>query len=235
MKNYIDDAKDIFVFSISSMTIIGLFLLLLIVNVDFWVAFLISMAVGGILFYKQKDMPAGRKMKKIRLKSLTPEKEAFYKSQGLEKEETTFFRETMQTAKLQITEIEKNFSSVTKLKAIEHRHNVVRISKALFQEITHEPNRLHEVDKFLYVHLPSLMDLTGKYVEIDRHEAKSKATYDILEKSAETVNELSKLIVEDYVIFKSEDLNDMEVEVELAKRTIERDNGFNSSIEQEEI
>lgn len=198
-------------------------------------AFVISMVFAGYLFYQEKEQQSGRHVKKARLRKLSPEKESFYKSKGLNKEETIFFRETMQTAKIQITQIEKNMTLAGKLKAIEHRHNVVRIAKSLFKEITQAPNRLHEVDRFLYVHLPSLLDLTDKYVEIDRHEAKNKSTYDILESSTDTIDELCQLVIQDYVSFKSTDLNDMEIEVELAKRTIERDNGHTSSLDQDEI
>lgn len=233
MKRYIDDAKDIVLFSVSSIIIIGLFFFLLLVNIDFWISVFITFMVGGFLFYTQREQSLEKKMKKPRLSPLTADKETFYRSKGLQKEEIVFFRETMQMAQFQIIETEKNFSAVAKLKAIEHRHNVVRIAKALFKEITQAPDRLHEVDQFLYVHLPSLMELTSKYIEIDQHKAKSKSTYDILEKSAETIDELSQLIIEDYVAFKSDDLDDMEIEVELAKRTIERDNEFTTSIEQD--
>lgn len=235
MKRYMNDFKDIFLYSLSSIQVIGLFLILLIIGVDFWVSFFVSLALAGFLYYKQDDSSNSRTGRVQKLKRLSPEKEAFYQSQGLTSEEIRFFRETMQTAKNQILKIEKDFDSAAKLKAIEHRHNTVRIAKSLFREITQNPRKLHEVDRFLYVHLPSLMDLSRKYVEIDHHEAKSKSTYEILEKSSETIDELCQLIVQDYVEFKSDDLNEMEIEMELAKRTIERDNGQNQSIESDEI
>src|SRR5699024_11201609 len=111
MKKYANDLKDIFRFSLSSMTVIGLFLLLMIVDVNFWAAFLISMAVGSYLFYQQDKRNVGRQIKKKRLKKLSPQKEAFYQSKGLTKDEIRFFRETMQTAKIQILQIDKNFQT----------------------------------------------------------------------------------------------------------------------------
>lgn len=234
MNKYIKDFKDIFLYALSSIEVIGLFLILLIANTDVWLAFTICLILAGFLFYRKDKSGSGLNRKK-RLKRLSPEKEDFYQSQGLSSEEIRFFRETMQTAKSQILSVERNFEGTAKLKAIEHRHNTLRIAKSLFKEITQNPKKLHEVDRFLYVHLPSLKDLTDKYAEIDRHEAKTRSTYEILEKSSETINELCALIVQDYVDFKSEDLNEMEIEMELAKRTIERDNGQNQSIEKDEI
>ena len=46
---------------------------------------------------------------------------------------------------------------------------------------------------------------------------------------------MCQLIAEDYVLFKSDDFEDMAIEVELAKKAIERDNGHTQSIESEEL
>jgi len=236
MKKLTNDFKDILIYTFTSGATILLFLILLVLSdYNFWFALLGSVVIGTVFYYQKGNNDTGPRKNSAKLKKLTPEKEAFYHSKGLSKEETNFFRETMNTAKYQIVKIEKNLDSTGKLRAIEHRNNTVRVAKSLFKEITKDPQRLHVVDKFLYVHLPSLMELTDKYVEIDRHEAKSKSTYDILDKSAETIDEMCQLIVEDYVRFMSEDIEDMELEVELAKRTINKDNGTNNSIEEEEV
>lgn len=233
------DFKDILLYTFTSGATIILFLILLVLSdFHFWFALIGSLLVGTIFFYQKGNTDFRKQAKKkepFQLKKLTPEKEAYYHSKGLSKEETSFFRETMNTAKNQILMIEKNLNSVSKLKAIEHRNNTVRVAKSLFKQITKDPQRLHEVDKFLYVHLPSLMELTEKYVEIDKHEAKSRSTYDILDESAGTIDEMCQLIVEDYVRFMSDDIEDMAVEVELAKRTINKANGNDQSLEEEEL
>lgn len=234
MKKFTNDFKDILVYTFTSGATILLFLFLLVLSdFNFWFSLLGSILIGTVFYYQRGKKEMDPRKNSMKLKKLTPEKEAFYQSKGLSKEETQFFRETMNTAKYQIVKIEKNMNSTGKLKAIEHRNNVVRVSKALFKEITKDPQRLHVVDKFLYVHLPSLMELTDKYVEIDRHEAKSKSTYDILDQSAETIDEMSQMIVEDYVRFMSDDIEDMELEVELAKRTINKDNGNTNNLDEE--
>ncbi len=94
---------------------------------------------------------------------------------------------------------------------------------------------MNEVDKFLYVHLPSLVDLTNKYIEINLHEVKNKSTFEVLDQSATTIDEMCRLIAVDYVAFKSGDFDDMNLEVELAKKAIERDNGETNTIEDQEL
>ncbi len=78
----------------------------------------------------------------------------------------------MNNAKGQILQIEENINQVGKLRAIANRNNTLNLIKVLFKDIVNEPERLHEVDQFLYVHLPSLAELTSKYVQINQHQAK---------------------------------------------------------------
>ncbi|WP_373471545.1 5-bromo-4-chloroindolyl phosphate hydrolysis family protein [Carnobacterium alterfunditum] len=234
MKKNMKNIGDILYYTLIGMTTILIFVVVyFIFNFEFFWSLVISLGTGAFFIYKQslnEDSDSSKKLNR-----LSAEKEAFYKSKGMTKEEIQFFRETMHTAKLKLLRLEKNLNSISKLEAIEKRNNTIQLSKSLFKGITEEPNRLHEVNKFLYVHLPSLTDLTEKYLEISRHEVKNKSTFDILDESASTIDEMCQLIVEDYVLFKSDDFEDMAIEVELAKKAIERDNGNTQSIESEEL
>ncbi|SFH66426.1 5-bromo-4-chloroindolyl phosphate hydrolysis family protein [Pisciglobus halotolerans] len=234
MDKLLKNLKDIISYTFTSVTTILIFLILLFLfSFDFWVSLIISLGIGSFLFYKNEQKQTVRKGQ--RLGKVSSEKEAFYKSKGLSKEETKFFRETMQTAKINILQLEKNMHASTKLTAIEKRNNTIHLAKELFKAIVSEPNRLHEVDKFLYVHLPSLRDLTSKYIEVDQHEVKQKSTFDVLNKSAQTIDEMCNQIAQDYVSFKSDEVEDMELEVELAKKMMTRDNGDSNEIQQEEL
>lgn len=153
---------------------------------------------------------------------LTREKEKFYLSKGLSNEDITFFRETMMTTKEYIQSIEKRMVESSKLSAIEKRNNTIEISKALFNDIVKEPHRLHQVDQFLYIHLPSLNDLVKKYSDIENHKAKSRTTYDILNKSAVTIDELCEQITNDYLSFKDSDLSSLDSSVDVTKKTIKQ-------------
>ena len=185
------------------------------------------------MFYKTEQTKPAERVK--RLKKISPEKEQFYKSKGLTKEEINYFRETMQSAKLNILKLENSLNTSTKLKAIEKRNNTIHLAKMLFKDIALHPNRLHEVNKFLYVHLPSLTELTQKYLEVDQHEVKQKATYDILNESAETIDSMCDQIAKDYVAFKSDEVDDMELEIELAKKLMTQNNETSDEIQKEEL
>ena len=160
---------------------------------------------------------------KEKIPQLTKEKEAHYADFGMSDQEITFFRETMAEARNQINTLEDNMQQVAKLKAINLRYDTLKASRAMFKEIVKEPNKLHQSDRFLYNHLPNLVELTSKYIEINNHELKNKDTFDALNQSAAAIEEVSQLIVKDYADFVKDDLEDLEVEVSIAKQNIDRE------------
>ena len=198
-------------------------------SMDFFPAFLITLTANFViqyLFHKLTSRSASSK----KVPKLTRDKERFYLSKGLSNEDITFFRETMMTTRDQIYTLEKMMADSSKLKAIEKRNNTIEISKAMFNDIVKEPERLHEVNQFLYVHLPSLNDLVKKYIAIENHKAKSKATYDILNKSANTIDQLCHQVTKDYLKFKKTDVASLDTSIDILNETIKED--FDDSNEQ---
>lgn len=207
--------------------------LLISVNINETLAVFLGI-LGGLglyLTYLRKQKPVA-KTKRTNLKPVSDERKELYQSKGLSNEDIDFFRETMNNTKDQILQLEENINRTGKLRAIANRHDTLNLVKILFKDIVNEPDRLHEVDQFLYVHLPSLTELTSKYVQINQHKAKNKQTFDALEKSAETIDEMCQQISKDYLQFRSRDINDLSHEVRLAKKRLNREG---SSIIDDEI
>lgn len=198
-------------------------------SMDFLPAFLITLTANFVIQYLFNKL-TNRSISSKKVPKLTRQKERFYLSKGLSNEDITFFRETMMTTRDQIYTLEKMMADSSKLKAIEKRNNTIEISKAMFNDIVKEPERLHEVNQFLYVHLPSLNDLVKKYTAIEGHKAKSKATYDILNKSANTIDQLCHQVTKDYLKFKKTDVASLDTSIEILNETIKED--FDDSNEQ---
>jgi 5-bromo-4-chloroindolyl phosphate hydrolysis protein len=156
--------------------------------------------------------------------NLTKSKEEYYKEMGLSSQEIDFFRSTMNTAKKQINQLQTNVAQSTKLKAIDLRNDTLKIAKSMFKELVKEPQKLHQANHFLYTHLPNLVELTNKHLEIEQHTVKTKQVYEKLEESAQIIDQLSKLIGKDYEEFVADDLEDLDVEITIAKNSINRDN-----------
>lgn len=154
------------------------------------------------------------------LTSKTSNKYQHYTEAGLSPRDIEFLREQLATAKAHIQTIEQLFNKTAKLRAIELRHNTVKISQTFFKEIVQHPTKLTQAGTFLYKLLPSLEDLLSKYNEVNGHVAKNKQTYLILEKSAATIEQLCVKISEEYIHFHQDDFNELSDEISLAQRNL---------------
>lgn len=197
------------------------------IGVDESIIFGAIILIAAFLFFIKKSTKKKSKQSD-KLPNLTKTKEEHYSQLGMTDQEITFFRDTMNTVKKQIDQLQENMTSSTKLRAIDLRNDTLRVSKALFKELVKEPKKLHSANHFLYTHLPNLVDLTNKYLEIDAHEIKNKQTYEKLEESAQIIDQLSKLIKKDYEQFVADDLEDLDIEISVAKNSLKRDNKDNS-------
>lgn len=185
---------------------------------------LLLIVAGGLLIYFGLFGSNGSKEVKAAMPLLSKEKESHYLATGMSPSEIEFFRDTMNTAKTQINQLQQNITCNAKLKTIDLRHDTLRASKALFKELVKEPNKLHSASHFLYTHLPNMVDLTNKYIEINNHEIKNKETYEKLEESAQIIDQMASLISQDYQQFVADDLDDIDVELSIAKQSLKRDN-----------
>lgn len=187
--------------------------------------FLVLPILGAlVLYYIYAFKTRKKKGAETGMPKMSDEKEIHYKEAGLSDSEIKIFRETMACAQANIKKWEKNVAKNSKLKAIDLRTDGLKGAKGLFKELVDEPKKLIFADKFLYTHLPNIADLTDKYVEIAEHEIKNKETYATLEESAGIIQELSKQIADDYTTFVADDLEDIQVEISIAKKNIKVDN-----------
>lgn len=188
-----------------------------------WYAFCLLLAGILLVIYGIKGSGIDKKKPELALPPLSKKREQSYLDSGLSEHEIAVFRETLNDTRLQIQHLQENVRNNAKLKAIDLKYDTLRASKALFKEMVKEPMRMHEASQFLYTHLPNMVDLTDKYLEIDAHEVKSRETYDKMEESIQIIDQVAALITQDYQRFVSDDLEDMDVEMSLAKQSLKQE------------
>lgn len=145
-----------------------------------------------------------------------------YYDEGLTETEIEYFRSQMAIARDQINSVESGIAKTAKLRAIEVRYNTIEVAQNFFKDIVEDPTRFTQASQFLYKFLPSLEDLILKYNEINGHVAKNKQTYLILEKSAQTIEQICEQITDEYVLFHQDTYNEMQDEIKLANRNLSR-------------
>ncbi|KRM23887.1 5-bromo-4-chloroindolyl phosphate hydrolysis family protein [Latilactobacillus graminis DSM 20719] len=186
----------------------------------FW--FVLSLLLGliyvTIRFKRLKRQPHYQKDPHI-----SPQMLKHYQDANMSDDEIDFFRQTMQQAETQIKILANNMQALPKLRAIDLNHDTTKVSQLLFRAIVKEPKRLHNAGDFLYRHLPSINELTSKYIEINHHEVKTADTYLVLDKSAAAIDALSQQIQQDYADFVAEDVADLDTEIAVARHQITPD------------
>lgn len=204
--------------------IVALLIAFFYIRVNGYSLITLLLIVGTVFIIWRLFGSSKKKKRPAEIPDLSKELEAHYEESGMTPSEITFFRQTMNQTKTEISQLQQNMQQTAKLKSIDLRHDTVKAAKALFKELVKEPHRLHEASQFLYTHLPNLIDLTNKYIEINDHEIKNKQTYAKLEESAVIIDQLASLISQDYQKFVSDDLDDLDVELSIAKQSLKRDN-----------
>lgn len=183
---------------------------------------ILALFIPLYLYFAWRKYFQTRVIKQDALPPLSRAKEQHYHKLGLSDSEIELFRDTMNQAKIQIDQLQKNVMANSKLKALDLRRDYLKVSKALFKEIVKSPTRLPDANLFLYTHLPNLVDLTNKYVEINNHEIKDKEAYERLEEGIQVIDQLTELIIRDYQDFVADDFEDMDIEINMAKKHIEK-------------
>lgn len=143
-----------------------------------------------------------------------------YRQAGLSDSEIEHFQDEMRTVRDYIYQIDEEMNKTAKLRAIDVKYNTVKISQQFFADIVKEPQRIAEAGNVIYRTIPSLADITSKYNEINSHIAKTKQTYLILEKSAQTIEALSQALVDEYLAFHRSTFNDLDDEINFAEKNV---------------
>ncbi|GMA47843.1 5-bromo-4-chloroindolyl phosphate hydrolysis family protein [Tetragenococcus muriaticus] len=186
---------------------------------------LLFFIAGGILIYYGLKSNSHRSNKSD-LPALSKKREQEYINAGMSNSEIELFRQTMNQTKQQIEHLQATMNKSGKLRAVDLRHDTIKAAKALFKEIVSSPKRMPEANHFLYTHLPNLVDLTDKFIEINEHEVKSRETYDKIEESIQIIDQMAALITSDYQKFVADDLDDLDVEISIAKQSLKQDQDY---------
>lgn len=214
MANNMADGTDPILAQVLALTLVGIFIASL---AKIPVNLIFSLIYGNSRTRSQNLAQADVRSNK---QKLSKDMKSHYQDHGLSSQEIDYFRQQMGTARQQILSLETNFSKTAKLRAIETRHNTVRVCQTFFSDIVEEPQRLTETSQFLYKLLPNLEDLVLKYNEINSHVAKNKQTYQILDKTAFTIDKVCQQITDDYLLFHQATFNELEDELNLAQKNL---------------
>ena len=144
------------------------------------------------------------------------------KSSGLTRSEYKYIQKHLREAKLKIGRLQKAMFSVRNVITIKQNYEVLQVAKRIQSIVEKEPVRFYKAEEFYYSHLDSMVELTEKYAFLTKQPAKTHEIKDSLNETRVTISSMADTIKNDLYKILNEDMEDLRVELDVAKNSIEK-------------
>ncbi|OEG09740.1 hypothetical protein BCR21_14500 [Enterococcus ureasiticus] len=141
----------------------------------------------------------------------------YQKHNCLTSDELLLFKETMSITKKQIILFETTISKSKVLMKIETKEKGLQSSKLLFDELMKHPKEMTELEQFLYIKLPGIVEATEKFIQIQNAQLSTSEIEKSKARVLETISSISASITDEYEEIIQEDSED----IYLTKKLIE--------------
>ena len=141
----------------------------------------------------------------------------YQKKNELTTDEIVLFKETMSIAKDQIILLELTINKSKALMKIETKEKGLGSSKLLFSELMEQPKRMTELEQFLYIKLPGIVEASEKLIQIQEAQLSTADIERSKKMIMETITSYSSSITDEY----EEIIQDASEDIYLTKKLIE--------------
>lgn len=155
----------------------------------------------------------------------------FLKKHQLSRKEYRYIKKNLDDAKHKINRLNKALFSIRDISTIKQRLDVLRITKKIHSLTKTEPKRFYKAEKFYFSHLDSVVELTEKYRFLALQPKKNHEIDLSLYDTKQTLTDLTKVLEDDLYYIISDDIDDLNFEIDVAKHSIKKLN--DSKIEDE--
>ncbi|MGN1387657.1 MAG: 5-bromo-4-chloroindolyl phosphate hydrolysis family protein [Bacillus sp. (in: firmicutes)] len=150
------------------------------------------------------------------------------KSSGLTRSEYKYIQSHLRDAKLKIGRLQKAMFSVRNVITIKQNYEVLQVAKKIQSIVENEPVRFYRAEDFYYSHLDSMVELTEKYAFLTKQPAKTHEIKDSLNETRVTISSMADTIRQDLYKILNEDIEDLRVELDVAKNSIDKNKDPNA-------
>lgn len=170
----------------------------------FWISTGISLVGGGVTYFAVKGFTRHR----------------FLKAQGLTRREYKYIKQNLNEAKEKIKRLNKALFSVKYLPQLRQNIEIVRITRKIYSITKKDPRRFYLGEKFFFYHIDSLVELAEKYSFLASQPTKNRELNLSLIDTRRTIDELTNTLEKDLDTILSKDIDKLNFELDVAKRTI---------------
>lgn len=144
----------------------------------------------------------------------------FLKKNRLTGKEYRYIKKNLDEAKKKIKRLNKTLFSLRHLSSLKVRIDLLRMVKKIYSMTKKEPKRFYEAEPFYFSHLDSVLELTEKYVFLSSQPKKNREIDQSLYETRQLLEELTRTVENDLYQVVSADVEHLNFEIDVAKRTI---------------
>lgn len=146
----------------------------------------------------------------------------FLRKNGLTRREYKIIEQNLKEAKDKIHRLQKSFIQIRNLTNAKQNFETLRVIYKIYNITKKEPKRFFLVEQFYFSHLESMVELAEKYTFLSSQPAKNAELTRSLIETKDTMDDLVKLIEQDLHTLIAGDIHNLNFEIDVAKKFIDR-------------
>jgi 5-bromo-4-chloroindolyl phosphate hydrolysis protein len=146
----------------------------------------------------------------------------FLKKNHLSRKEYRYIKRNLDEAKKKINRLSKMQFSIRNITSLKQRIDILRVTRKIYSLTKREPKRFYKAERFYFSHLDSVLELTEKYAFLSAQPKRNLELEHSLSETRRLLNELSEAVEQDLYKVLSDDIDNLNFEIDVAKNSLKK-------------
>ncbi|MDX8289266.1 5-bromo-4-chloroindolyl phosphate hydrolysis family protein [Metabacillus indicus] len=148
-------------------------------------------------------------------------KSRFLKKNALTRKDYKYIKKQLEEAAPKMARLQKTLLTIRHLPSLKERADLVRVARRIVALTKREPRRFYQAEKFYFSHLDSAVQLSEKYAFLSSQPKRNFELEKSLNETRRTLSDLKRLIEQDLFNMVQDDLDDLNLEIDVARHSIQ--------------
>jgi 5-bromo-4-chloroindolyl phosphate hydrolysis protein len=146
----------------------------------------------------------------------------YLKENGITRREYKYIRNNLKEAKEKINRLQKAILRMRNFSDMKQNYEVIKLVNKIYSTTKKEPKRFFKAEQFYFSNLDSIVEITEKYAFLHSQPAKTPELKISLKETRLTLDKLTDSLENDLYRVLEDDIDDLQFELDVAKKTMER-------------
>lgn len=148
-------------------------------------------------------------------------KSRFLKKNALTRKDYKYIKKQLEEAAPKMARLQRTLLTIRHLPSLKERAELVRVARRIVALTKREPRRFYQAEKFYFSHLDSAVQLSEKYAFLSSQPKRNFELEKSLNETRRTLSDLKRLIEQDLFNMVQDDLDDLNLEIDVARHSIQ--------------